>query len=71
MTDDDEAMVYEAAGLLTGIIERMRREDPGDPIVKNVDACEEYAVRRYGSVGAYRGVAYDNGGSTGEREAQN
>lgn len=60
--DDDDAMVYEAAGLLTGIIERMRQEDPDNPIVKNIDACEEYAVRRYGSTAAFRGVAYDNGG---------
>lgn len=59
---DDEAMVHEAAALLPGIIERMRREDPDNPIVKNIDALQEYIVHRYGSVGAYRGVAYDQGG---------
>jgi hypothetical protein len=60
---DDEAMVYDAASLLTDIIERMRREDPDNPIVKNSDACKEYAIRRYGSIDvATRGVACDEGG---------
>jgi hypothetical protein len=60
---DDAEMVNEIAGMLPSIIERLRRENPDSPIVKNIDACEAYILRRYGSIGAgARGVAYDEGG---------